>query len=79
MTFTHCQAMDLLAGLIPFEEHDSGSPLLSAQSLERLFVFALMWSVGALLELEDRAKMELFLTEKVSVAIEYIQVLVCEY
>ena len=29
-------------------------------------MFAVMWSVGALLELEDRAKMEQFLVENVS-------------
>lgn len=34
---------------------------LSREHLERLYVFALMWSTGAILELDDRRKMEIWL------------------
>ena len=57
--------MNLLSGLITCNEESSGPVALSAQHLHRLFVFTVMWSVGALLELDDRAKMEQFLVEKV--------------
>lgn len=40
------------------QEH-GGEP--SRAHLERVYVFALMWSVGALLELDDRKKMEVWL------------------
>ncbi|XP_062846700.1 dynein axonemal heavy chain 8-like, partial [Trichomycterus rosablanca] len=51
------QSVNLLEGLIP--PKDAGGTL-SSEHLERLFVFCMMWSLGALLELDDRDKMELF-------------------
>ncbi|EDQ85634.1 uncharacterized protein MONBRDRAFT_38754 [Monosiga brevicollis MX1] len=52
------QCLDLLDGLIPSGE-DAGSA--SAEHLARLYVFCLMWSLGAVLELDDRAKLQEFL------------------
>lgn len=52
------QACDLLDGLLP--EGDEVKDLKS-DFLERAIVFAGMWSVGALLELEDRLKLQEFL------------------
>ncbi len=51
------QSLDLLEGLI-----NKDKPPSSAQ-LGRYYVFALMWSVGALLELNDRKKFEEFLVQ----------------
>ena len=51
------QATSLLTGLIPIKEDKS---ILPAETLEKLFVFSLMWSIGCVLELSDRALMEAF-------------------
>ncbi|KAM7390019.1 hypothetical protein PAMA_008269 [Pampus argenteus] len=51
------QTIDLLQGLLPAVEEKQGCH----GDVGRLFVFAVMWSLGALLELDDRAKMESFL------------------
>jgi dynein heavy chain len=50
----------LLEGLIP-KRDDKGT--LQSAHLEKLFIFSVMWSLGALLELEDRAKMEEFMVK----------------
>uniref|UniRef100_H2ZRC7 AAA+ ATPase domain-containing protein n=1 Tax=Ciona savignyi TaxID=51511 RepID=H2ZRC7_CIOSA len=63
MDFLECmyirQAIDILqGGLIPSQE-ESKQP--NSEHLKRLFFFSLMWSVGAILELDDRAKLEEFI------------------
>lgn len=45
------QALDLLDGLIPASDQE-----MSAVHLQKLIVFAVMWSLGAVLEIEDRKK-----------------------
>ena len=45
--------MNILEGLIPGEDAPKQA---DANHLSKLFVFSLMWSVGALLELDDRKK-----------------------
>uniref|UniRef100_A0A8C8RI05 Dynein axonemal heavy chain 5 n=1 Tax=Pelusios castaneus TaxID=367368 RepID=A0A8C8RI05_9SAUR len=54
------QAIDLLQGLLA----DRNEKQPSQKHIARMFVFAIMWSVGALLELDDRVKMELFLQNR---------------
>ncbi|KAM3614047.1 uncharacterized protein V6R79_009044 [Siganus canaliculatus] len=56
--FVIMQCINMLQGLIPPKEQCGD---LSREHLERLYVFALMWSAGALLELDDRRKMETWL------------------
>ncbi|CAB1334214.1 unnamed protein product [Coregonus sp. 'balchen'] len=48
----------LIVTVVVFQEQGGE---VSRQHVERLYVFALMWSIGALLELEDRRKMESWL------------------
>ncbi|BFZ18283.1 hypothetical protein BsWGS_21321 [Bradybaena similaris] len=50
------QMCDLLEGLIPVSMEERKN--MSQLHFENLFIFAMMWSLGALLELDDRAKMQ---------------------
>lgn len=61
---TNC--MKLFSTLLIFYENrlstDKSSVLYSCQ-LERLFIFSLFWSIGGVLEVEDRKKLETYITK----------------
>jgi len=51
------QCLDLLSGMIPSGDETSASPA----HLANLYLFSLMWSQGAVLELDDRLRLQEFL------------------
>ncbi|XP_055965046.1 dynein axonemal heavy chain 5 [Sorex fumeus] len=53
--FVIMQSLNMLQGLVPAKE---AGVEVTAVHLGRLYVFALMWSVGAVLELEGRRRLE---------------------
>ncbi|XP_056016925.1 dynein axonemal heavy chain 5-like isoform X3 [Ostrea edulis] len=58
--FIISQACKLLEGLIPSkDDKDTGS--VSQSHYEHLYIFTLMWTIGAFLEWDDRIKVEEFL------------------
>ncbi|PZC81902.1 hypothetical protein B5X24_HaOG211688 [Helicoverpa armigera] len=55
------QCIDVLIGLLQIEV--PGGKAHSDRHLERLFIFAMMWSLGAVLELDMRTRMSEFMTK----------------
>jgi dynein heavy chain len=54
----------LLSELIPKSEANKST--VTAVHLERLFIFAVMWSIGSLLELDERKKLQVYMMENCS-------------
>ncbi|CAB3256562.1 unnamed protein product [Arctia plantaginis] len=55
------QCIDVLTGLLQIEV--PGGKTHTDRHLERLFIFAMMWSLGAVLELDARTRMAEFMTK----------------
>ncbi|XP_025115333.1 dynein heavy chain 5, axonemal-like isoform X4 [Pomacea canaliculata] len=60
-SFLVTQATKILTGLIPFDNVKVDCVPLSKTHYEHLYIFAVMWSVGAFLELSDRFRLEDFI------------------
>ncbi|KAK3610339.1 hypothetical protein CHS0354_029807 [Potamilus streckersoni] len=54
--FVVAQCTKILSGLIP--KDDKEVPNISANHFEHLYIFTIMWSIGAFLELDDRSKLQ---------------------
>ncbi|EUB62286.1 Dynein heavy chain 5, axonemal [Echinococcus granulosus] len=63
--FVH-QLCTLLDGLLVLENQQGNTD----KYLERIYIFALMWSIGALIELDDRARLEKFWRTELSVKLD---------
>ncbi|XP_060805314.1 dynein axonemal heavy chain 8 [Amyelois transitella] len=55
------QAVDVLTGLLQIEI--PGGKMHTDRHLERLFIFSMMWSLGAVLELDARTRMAEYMTK----------------
>jgi len=60
----------VLNGLLPTP---SDGTQLSPSHVGKLYVFAVMWSIGATLELDDRGKMEAFMKETLDLDLPVIE------
>ncbi|XP_059149715.1 dynein axonemal heavy chain 5-like isoform X1 [Physella acuta] len=68
--FVISQACKLMTGLITMKDEKEGTGQLPREVYERIYIFTLMWSIGAFLELDDRAKMEEFLRKHETIRLD---------
>ncbi|UYV76303.1 DNAH5 [Cordylochernes scorpioides] len=61
-TFGAHQAITLMEGLLTMKEDKDEE--VASRLLSRVYVFVVMWSVGAFLELDDRSALQLFMRER---------------
>uniref|UniRef100_A0A8D1M5E9 AAA+ ATPase domain-containing protein n=1 Tax=Sus scrofa TaxID=9823 RepID=A0A8D1M5E9_PIG len=61
------QSINMLQGLIPPKEHGGD---VTPEHLGKLYVFSLMWSVGAVLELDGRRRLEHWLRSQEMLALD---------
>lgn len=59
-----------MTGLITMKDEKEGTGQLPREVYERIYIFTLMWSIGAFLELDDRAKMEEFLRKHETIRLD---------
>ena len=64
------QSCMIFEGLIPSREEVAS---ISKEHLEKLYIFSLMWSIGALQELEERNKIEEWLRENTELSLPVIE------
>ncbi|XP_053058018.1 dynein axonemal heavy chain 5 isoform X1 [Acinonyx jubatus] len=65
--FVIMQSIDMLQGLIPPKEQGAE---VTPEHLGRLYVFSLMWSIGAVLELEGRRRVEHWLRSQEALTLD---------
>ncbi|GAA55986.1 dynein heavy chain 5 axonemal [Clonorchis sinensis] len=63
------QACDVLTGILPSKDEKERPPI-TQRHLARLYAFAILWSIGALLELDDRGKLESFIRQHDSIRLD---------
>ena len=69
-TFVVRQACDILQALIPLRGNCQREPVASEKHYGRLYVFAVVWSVAALLDADERTKFDEYIRSRDKVRLD---------